>query len=161
MVLFHWLLAALMIATLLVGWQLDDNEALLGLHRSLGVLVLGLALLRLVNRVLRRAAIPPSLNPAGSLPHTAEKLVHLGLYVCMIAVPLLGWLKTNAGGHAVECFGVTLPTLMGHNPTLSHLLGPAHSLLASGFAVLLVAHVGGAVFHMLMHKVNILRRISP
>jgi cytochrome b561 len=161
MIFFHWLLAAVMIATLLIGWQLDNHEEWIGLHRSLGVMVLLIAVMRLFTRLMQRKAIPQSLNAAGSLQHGAERLVHIGLYACMIGVPLLGWLKTNASGHDVQLFGITLPALTMHNSTASHLFGQAHSLFASMFAILLALHVAGALVHRFAHKTSALQRMMP
>lgn len=161
MALFHWILAGLMVATLVVGWLLDDYESLMALHRSLGVLVLGLGLLRLINRALASRSIPASLNEKGSLQFWAEKLVHLGLYACMLIVPVLGWLKTNAAGHVVHVFGIALPVVIQKNHQLSELFGDVHSLLADGFVVLLSLHVAGVLAHRVLHKVNALPRIMP
>ncbi|WP_233848719.1 hypothetical protein [Paraburkholderia sp. HD33-4] len=45
---------------------------------------------------------PPSVNKTGTPAYFAEGAVHRLLYVLMLAVPLLGWLKTNAAGHAAS-----------------------------------------------------------
>lgn len=110
--LLHWLLAVALIGNLIVGLLLDDNEDLVGLHKSIGVAILLLVALRLVNRLRARDRLPPSVNPAGTLRHSAERAIHGLLYALMLAIPVLGWLKTNAAGHPASCFGLfSLPTL--------------------------------------------------
>ena len=162
MAIFHGLVALVMVSTLVIGWLLDDNEGLMALHKSLGVTVLLLVTLRLVNRWRMRRALPASVNPAGSLPFVAEKAVHGLLYLSMFGIPLLGWLKSNASGHPASCFGLfDLPTLIGRDHGLSHLLGQAHSLAATGFALLLGLHILGALAHRVIHKENIFKRIMP
>ena len=88
--------------------------------------ILGLALVRFANRLRVRRRLPPSTNAAGTPAYLVEKTVHHLLYVLMFAIPLLGWLKTNAAGHVTNCFGLfSLPTLVpkSHEP-----LGPTRAL---------------------------------
>lgn len=161
MIAFHGLVAAAMIGTLVLGWLLDDFEGLIALHKSLGLSVLLLAVLRIANR-LRHRTLPPSVNAAGSLQYIAEKSVHGLLYLSSIAVPLLGWLKSNAAGRAASFFGLfDLPTLIGKDRDLSHLLGEIHSAAATLFALLLAAHVLGALAHLVLHKQNVFKRVAP
>lgn len=160
--LLHWLLAFALISNLVIGWLLDDREDLVTLHKSIGITVLGLALIRLANRVRLRERLPKSVNAAGTPAYFVEAAVHRLLYALMLTVPLLGWLKTNAAGHAVSCFGfLSLPTLIPKSRELSHLLGQLHSLTAYGLAALVGLHVLGAVTHRVFKAQNILPRILP
>ncbi|UMY33418.1 cytochrome b [Burkholderia contaminans] len=160
--LLHWLLAVALIGNLIVGLLLDDNEDLLGLHKSIGIAILGLVAVRIVNRLRMRRRLPPSINPAGTLNHFAERGVHGLLYVLMFAIPVLGWMKTNAAGHTANCFGFfSLPTLAPKNRELSHLLGEMHALTAYGLAALVGLHVLGALAHKLFNSENVLLRILP
>jgi cytochrome b561 len=160
--LLHWLLAAALIGNLVIGWLLDDHEELIALHKSIGIAILGLASIRIVNRLRIRRQLPPSINRAGSPSYFAEKAVHYLLLVLMLAIPILGWLKTNAAGHVANCFGMfSLPTLVQKSRALSHLFGDLHALTAYGLAMLVGVHVLAALVHWLMHSKNVLPRISP
>ncbi|AWV00483.1 cytochrome b561 [Burkholderia cepacia] len=160
--LLHWLLAAALIGNLIIGLLLDDNEDLVGLHKSIGVAILVLVAVRIVNRLRMRRQLPPSVNPAGTLNHLAERCVHGLLYVLMLAIPVLGWMKTNAAGHTASCFGlVSLPTLVPKSHELSHWLGELHALTAYGLAALVGLHVLGALAHKLFKSENVLSRILP
>ncbi|WP_175909048.1 MULTISPECIES: cytochrome b/b6 domain-containing protein [unclassified Burkholderia] len=162
MSLLHWLLAAALIGNLIVGLLLDDNEDLVGLHKSIGIVILGLVAVRIVNRLRMRRSLPPSVNPAGTLNHFAERSVHGLLYVLMFAIPVLGWMKTNAAGHTASCFGLfSLPTLVPKSRELSHWLGQLHALTAYGLASLVSLHVLGAVAHKLFKSENVFPRILP
>lgn len=97
--LLHWLLAIALIGNLVIGCLLDDREDLVALHKSIGICILVFALVRLTNRLRVRDQVPPSVNAAGTPAHFAEAATHRLLYVLMLAVPLLGWLKTNTAGH--------------------------------------------------------------
>ena len=161
-ILLHWLLAAALIGNLIIGWLLDDHEELIALHKSIGVVVLALALIRIANRLHMRRRLPPSINAPGSPSYFAEKAVHYLLLALMLALPILGWLKTNAAGHVANCFGVfSLPVLVDRNRALSHLFGELHALTAYGLATLIGLHVLAALAHWLMKANNPLPRISP
>jgi cytochrome b561 len=160
--LFHWLVAIAIIGNPVIGWMLDDSMELMSLHKSIGTGILILAALRVLNKLMHRNALPASVNKVGSAQYLAEKAVHGLLYVSMLGIPVLGWLKTNAAGHAVSFFGLfDLPTLLEKNRTLSHLFGEMHSAAAVGLAVLLGLHVVGALVHSVLKSENVLTRILP
>lgn len=162
MVLVHWLIAAAIAANLIVGWMLDDATELLDLHRALGMVILVLTVFRLFCRFLSRRKIPDSVNEAGSLQYLAEKVVHSLLYVGMVMVPLLGWLKTNAAGHELVLFDtINFPTLIEKNRQLSSWLGTSHSIAAYLFALLIGLHIAGGAAHYLMEKKNVFARMMP
>lgn len=160
--LLHWLLAVALIGNLIIGWMLDDNDDLLTLHKSIGIVILFLVSVRVANRLRMRRRLPPSTNRAGTPAYLAEKAVHHLLYVLMLVIPLLGWLKTNAAGHVASCFGLfSLPTLVSKSHELSHWLGELHALTAYGLAALVGLHVLGALAHRVLKSENILPRILP
>ena len=83
MIILHALLAILMIATLVVGWMMDDNRGLMPLHKSLGALVFIFGIVRIINRMRNMGKIPPSVNQGAM--RLVEKSVH-GLL--MVALPI-------------------------------------------------------------------------
>ncbi|MCD5329383.1 cytochrome b [Chromobacterium piscinae] len=157
----HWLLATLVGANFALGWLLDDMEELMAAHKALGIAILGLALLRIVNTIRVRRRLPASVNPAGSLPRLGEKLAHRLLYLCLIGIPLLGWLKTNAAGHGLSALGWALPTLVERNRQLSHLFGDLHAATATLFAALIGLHISAALWHQFAHPGQGLARMLP
>ncbi|MFX1765000.1 cytochrome b [Paraburkholderia sp. A1RI-2L] len=160
--LLHWLLAVALTGNLVIGWLLDDREELVILHKSIGIAILGLVLIRLANRVRVRGRVPESVNRAGTPAHFVETAVHRLFYALMLAIPLIGWMKTNAAGHAASCFGLfSLPALIPKNRELSHLLGQLHSLTAYGLAALIGLHVAGVLAHRVFKARNILPRMLP
>lgn len=159
--LFHSLIALLMIAALVVGWQLEDNEDLMVLHKSLGVAVLILGALRVVNRIRAKDSVPASVNTQGSLKFMAEKAVHGLLYLTMIGLPIVGWLTSNAFGYPATFFGLfNLPTLIGKNIDLAEQLGELHGFGADVFVGLLALHILGAFVHLVTTKQNVFKRMS-
>ena len=160
MIFFHSLLAVLMIATLVVGWMMEDNRNLMPLHKSLGASVFIFGILRILNRMANISKIPPSVNH-GAL-RLVEKVVHGLLMLVMVALPMGGWLTSNAHGYPVSVFGLfNLPTLIGKNESWAHTLGEMHEAGAAAFVILLVLHVAGVVYHKVKTKDDVLSRMSP
>ncbi|WP_193173793.1 cytochrome b [Nisaea nitritireducens] len=134
------------------------TNALYKYHKTAGVLVLGLMLLRVVLRL--RLGAPPkleSLTPQERILSTAVQ--HL-LYLALIALPVFGWLATAAGGFPVEFFNWTLPGLIGKDKALSEILFTLHGLTAMAVMLLLGLHIAGALRHWLIKRDGVMRRMS-
>jgi len=168
----HWITALLVLAALGAGalfftYGFDGlmktfggaaTNAIYKYHKTAGILVLALMLLRLVLRL--RLGAPPkpdSLTPAERILSTGVQ--HL-LYAALIALPILGWTATAAGGYPVEFFGWTLPGLIGKDKALSGTLYTLHGVTALAVAGLLALHIAGALRHWLIKKDGVMRRMS-
>ena len=162
MIIFHSLIAILMIAAIVVAWNIGESNDTRNLHKSLGVAVLLVAALRLVNRFRFKNAIPESVNPKGSVQRILEKSVHGMLYLTMFGIPVVGWMMSNAFGHPASFFGLfNLPTLLDKNPELGRTLKELHELGANVFIGLLVLHLAGGILHFIKHKQNVFKRMMP
>lgn len=165
-ILFHWLMALMVIGLLGVGLYMTSAEKtpsvfkLYGLHKSMGAILLVLVCLRLLWR---------QLNTQPSLPETLPKfqrlaahMAHYGLYFFMFAMPLSGWLMSSAAGFPVSVFGLfTLPNLVAPDNALRMFFGEAHELMAWALMALIVAHAGAALQHHFLLKDTVLRRMLP
>jgi cytochrome b561 len=80
------------------------RTTLINLHRSLGLCVALLAVVRIAVRLAKRP-LPPTAD-ASPLEHFVAMAVHLALYVLMFALPLIGWALSSANGKAVSFFGL-------------------------------------------------------
>lgn len=161
----HWLMVLVVFATLPIGIALDKlpegafQDTMYDVHRSLGAVILLLAVIRLANRALRGAP-PPAPNLA---PHerTLSGLVHTLLYVLMIAVPIGGWAATSAYGAPVTVFWLfELPPLLAKNEKFSETLFAAHKIGALTFGALILLHIAGATMHA-MKRDGVLARMMP
>ncbi|MCL5779169.1 cytochrome b [Limibaculum sp. FT325] len=170
--LIHWLIALVVLGALTVGFTLgtlgfegardrfglEATNALYKYHKSFGVLILGLMVLRLGLWVaLGRPALPQDMTVPQRLAAIAT---HAALYLLLIAMPVVGWMATAAGGFPIEFFGWVLPGLMAKDPALSEWLYGLHGTL--GIAILAVAglHVAAALWHWRVRRDGIMRRIS-
>lgn len=154
--LLHWLMAILIIAMLFVGVGMVSTiaptyVALVATHKTLGIALLILALLRIIVRL--RSGTPPLPRDLPEPIRLAAKLSHYALYALMIAMPLLGWGMVSAGGYPVKLlWGIHLPTIAPHSATLFTLLHAAHVTLAFAFFALILLHIAAGLFHALVRK---------
>jgi cytochrome b561 len=168
--LLHWLVAALVLGLLVIGftmvWLVSDlgrKFELYQLHKSFGVVVFMLVLLRLGWRWLNPQvpALPANLRP---WERTAALLSHRSFYVLLLLMPLTGWLTASASplGVPTVVFGLfQLPNPVGANPTIESVMSVVHATLAVTLVLLLVLHVGAALKHHLVLRDDVLVRMLP
>lgn len=162
---FHWLMALLILGNGAFAFWMDGLKPSLqkinmfALHKSVGLTVLALFLLRVLWRAIDRR--PPDV-PAPRWQHLAAKAVHGFLYLLIAAIPLSGWAFNSAHGFPLQYFKqFNLPALVEKNPELSDILGTVHVYLFWFLLLVLVAHVGGAFKHHFIDRDDTLRRMLP
>jgi cytochrome b561 len=124
------------------GWRFDLYQ----LHKSFGILMLALLVVRAAFRLLSRK--PPPIVPRWRAATAAG--VHAALYACLLALPLVGWAMASTSPLPIPTivFGlVTLPAILSPDPALHETLKLAHRLIGWALATLLTAHVVGALTH--------------
>src|SRR5690606_707585 len=88
----HWIMAFLLLSLVFLGWSFDFQDEKLftrvQLHKSIGILILLLTVVRIGVRLAYKA--PPE-EPMPVWQAFAAKTVHVGFYVLMIGLPLTGW----------------------------------------------------------------------
>ncbi|NIZ03950.1 cytochrome b [Thalassospira lucentensis] len=161
----HWIMALLMLVVFTIGWYMDflplgmAKLEWMSRHKSLGVTILSLAILRIVWRLCEPT--PRSLSPH-KLERVVAKLGHLALYGVMIAMPLSGWMMSSAANFPVSVFGLfTLPNLVAPDKELFETLKTVHWLLSWAIVVLVVGHIGAALKHHFIDRDATLRRMLP
>lgn len=161
---FHWSIAVLILGLLPVGLGMTAMEysplklEVYGLHKSFGLLVFFLGLLRLVWRFY--APRPSHLPTHAKWEVTLASAAHFWLYVCMIGMPLTGWLMSSAGEFPVPFFGLHMPYLIGKDPDLAGFFGDAHEILAFTLLFILALHMAGALKHHVIDRDATLRRMA-
>jgi len=163
---FHWTIFILVLAMIVVGFGYEAvpkeiGYPLIGLHKSTGLVILGIMALR----ILWTLSNPKPGLPAGT-PHweiVVEKLVHWSLYGLLLALPISGWVMSTAADKAPSLYGlVTLP-LPGVpiDKPLSKLANHWHGYMGWAISILIILHVLAALKHHFMDKDNILKRMMP
>ncbi|HET9105842.1 MAG TPA: YceI family protein [Steroidobacteraceae bacterium] len=164
--LFHWLIVALILvqaALGLIGLLLPlgvEKLAVLARHKSIGMTILGLAVLRLLWRWLNPTPpLPPNLKP---YERWLAHFTHVSLYVLLFAMPLTGWIMSSARGFPVSWFDLfQLPDLVPKSSALYDAMVITHATLASALAVVVALHIAGAIKHHFVLKDDTLRRMLP
>lgn len=154
--IFHWI-GALLIILAVISINMGDDY--ISLHKSLGASFLIWTVLRIINRFVSKA--PP--HPPMPVWQTAvAHLTHLGLYVAMLAMPITGALMSMYGGRGVSVFGLfSLPSIVGIDREMAKFMNGLHT--GAVFYVLIflvVAHVGGALYHQFVMKDNLIARMK-
>jgi cytochrome b561 len=163
---FHWLTAALVLLQLGLGLyaaRLPVSLARLvwlSRHKSLGLAILALVLLRLAWRAFERPPALPARMPRWE--RRAALANHRGLYLLLVLAPLAGWASASAAGLSVNWFGLfAVPDLVARNASLAEALKALHAALVATLALLLLAHVGAAARHAFLLHDGIARRMVP
>src|ERR1700689_2199911 len=94
---FHWLIAALIVTQFVLANLEDDlpprapRRARPPRHKSVGMTVLMLAILRLLWRLKNPPpALPSAMKP---LERSIARATHVAFYVLPFAMPITGWMK--------------------------------------------------------------------
>ena len=164
--LLHWLIALLIVSMAVIGLSMGsmangpDKIAIYALHKSLGITLLALVLVRIGWRL--RSGSPAPLPGIPRLQHLLAQLIHGLLYLLLLALPLSGWVMNSASGFPLQWFGLfNLPALAGRDEALHALATSTHEWLFWGLAVLVLAHAGAAIFHHLFQGDATLVRMLP
>ena len=163
---FHWTISFLIIAMLVFGYFLEDftgasQEIAYNTHKSIGIIILALVVLRLGWRWLN---IQPGYS--ATLPHAYKmfvRLAHYAIYFVILAMPISGWVMSTAAGKIPHFLGWFYFPMPGIAPN-EHLAGQAfqvHNTLAIILIVLVSLHVLAALFHQFVLKDNVLKRMLP
>jgi cytochrome b561 len=162
--LLHWLMAICILAMLFIGVGMVSTVTpkflpLVAIHRSLGIAILVLALIRLAVRLrYGTPALPADLPEPMRL---AARLSHYALYALMIGMPLLGWGMLSAAAYPVVVFGgVYLPAILPQSDVLHTWLWDAHFYLAFALFALVLMHVAAALFHALIRRDGVFQTMA-
>jgi cytochrome b561 len=134
--------------------------ALLARHKSFGMTVLMLAILRLLWRLMHRPPeLPDHMTP---LERKLARATHIAFYVLLFAMPLTGWMMSSAKNYSVSWFGLfTWPNLIGKNEAAFDFLRATHDTMSVVLFSIAVLHILAALKHHFWNKDNVLLRMLP
>jgi cytochrome b561 len=175
-IVLHWLVALLILANLMMIWFVDRYpdawvRPVIDTHKSIGIVVLGLVLLRLLWRAGHRPPALPAAYPRSE--RLAAHAAHALLYAVILLLPLTGWIHDSAWKdaptHPMRLFGlIPWPRISAimHQPaatkeSIHSVFFAFHQALAYVLYALFVLHVGAALKHQLLDKEPELQRMIP
>ncbi|KRG86440.1 MULTISPECIES: cytochrome b [Stenotrophomonas] len=163
----HWLIALLILALGIVGLLMGELPKtpkyfwVYTAHKSIGITVLVLVVLRLAWRLYAGAPRPVPGTPGWQ--ERVASATHWLLYAMMLAIPLSGWLYDSASGlRPFKLFGLLeMPKLVAPDEGAAQL---SHALHEWGFWLLILvvlAHAGAAFYHHIQQRDTTLVRMLP
>jgi cytochrome b561 len=161
----HWLIAAGIIGMLCIGLYmvglpkgLAFKSSLINFHKSLGMTVFLLVLIRIVVRVV--AGRPP-LPPMRAWQRAAASMTQVLLYVAMVGMPLTGYLGSSFNKFGTSFWGIKLPMWGWDDAGMRSLFFGIHTVCAWIFIALIALHVAGALKHQLIDRDGLMSRMRP
>ena len=165
--LLHWLVALSVLTTLPVALTMTRiadgplKDQLFVLHKSLGILILVLMILRVVNRFIAGAPMPEP--DIASWQKTVSSAVHGLLYVLLLAMPIVAWIGMSYVGMTTPFFGLfELPPLpFTKDEHLSEQIFTVHRWVGYLLALLAAVHIGAALMHLVILRDGVAQRMLP
>lgn len=164
-ILLHWVMALLIIGLFVLGLYMTGLDyyhpwyvAAPNLHRSFGLLVLLLLVIRLLWRLIN-----PLPEPLGNDPRILQQLaewVHRLFYLLLFVIAISGYLISTADGRGIEVFGwFTVPALIPSFDNMEDVAGDVHYLLALAMMALVGLHSLAALKHHFLDRDGTLTRM--
>ena len=162
--LLHWTMAAMVLTMLGIGvamvTSLAHYHGLVSIHRPLGIAILLLIIVRFVNRQL--TSLPPFPGTMSRGERLAATASERAMYSLMFVLPLVGWGMLSAARSPIVLVGsLHLPFILPHDVRLYAVLRKAHTILASLFFLMVLAHFGAMLFHTLIVRDGMFKRMAP
>jgi cytochrome b561 len=162
----HWTIVILIIAQYVIieaAEELPDGLEKLTMitrHKSIGILVLALALVRIGWKLVNKGQPAPVPMPRSQ--RIAAAAGHGLLYLLILAQPISGWMMSSAANYPVTFFGwFELPALVGASEGMHEFYEEVHEFLFTALLVVTVVHVLAALYHHFVQKDDTLRRMLP
>lgn len=149
-IVLHWIQAALIVWLLWLGWTMVDlpkgapaRSAAFNLHKSLGLVVLLLAFVRVG---WRHSNAPPPSGMVGWEERVA-RFTHGFLYAFVFIAPIAGFVGSTFTKYGVKFFGIELPRFWAENEALVAVFREIHEGAVWAGAALIALHIAGALRH--------------
>ena len=172
----HWLVAALIVINVaygLAGSYADDAHVrpIVDMHKSIGLTVLGLVLLRILWRLSHKPPAMPSHYPW--YERLGAHAAHITLYIVILALPLSGYLHDSAWNgaatHPLILYGFLhfprMPIIKSFDPatkdTLHAVFGAAHVYIGYVLYGLVGLHLLGVAKHHVFDRESEISRMLP
>ncbi len=174
---FHWVTMILIFAIVPLGWIFAEFktkgnpptsfEAPLpgapgdyaSLHKTLGLIVLAIVVVRIVYRLLNA---PPALPGSMAVWQRGLSLAtHWAIYAVIIVMPVSGYIMSSASTHPISVFGLfDFPKLPIDKDT-GKIANEIHIVVQYAVYALVLLHVAAVGWHLFVRRDGILDRMLP
>jgi cytochrome b561 len=161
--ILHWLTAVLIFVQIPLGFYAESLKLsplkmdIFVWHKSLGMLVFLLLILRLLWRI--KGTIPKPVG-ASLIQQYLAQAAHYLLYGLMVLLPISGWITSSAANIPIKLFWlIPLPALVGPDDALKSLAAEVHEISVFVLLAVLILHIGAALRHHLSLRDNTLKRM--
>lgn len=161
--LFHWMSALMIFSLLYVGLTMTalpdsaDKWEMYASHKSAGIVLLGLTLLRILWRFSQKT--PAALSAPGVFQILSKLSVPV-LYLSLLTMIFSGIVMSNAGGYPINVFNLFIfPDFIGKNIAIAQAANTVHKTMAWIIIGLIVLHTLAALYHQFILKDNLLKRM--
>jgi cytochrome b561 len=161
----HWLTFLLVLALAIIGLSMIELPTgvlklkVYALHKSLGLTVLALTMLRLLWRLFERR---PAMFAGPRWQNALAALTHWALYALLLLVPFSGWWFNSTAGFPLRWFGLfKLPPLGGFDLALKQVARDRHEFLFWLLAATVALHAAAALWHHYRVRDRTLARMLP
>ena len=164
-VALHWILAALIVFLVGLGWYMMSVEkepgsaSLFDLHKSIGFTVFALIVVRIAWRATHRPEGLPDSVPRWQAK--ASALLHWALYAAMVVMPVTGYLGASHQKHGPLFFGLPTPLWAAPDHDVAERWFGIHSVVAWVLVGLVAFHVAAALKHLLVDRDHVFHRMWP
>lgn len=161
--ILHWLMAPMVIGQLFIGVtmvaSLSYYPLLLAIHRPLGLLILGFAVSRLVNRLTHK--LPPFLATMSPAERRIASWSEYLLYALLLGQPLIGWAMLSAARFPITIAGhLQLPRIAPYNMDVYGALRFCHGVFGYLLFLTFTAHLLAVLFHTLVLRDRLIDRMA-
>jgi cytochrome b561 len=160
----HWLMAVMIIGNLAGGFLHDfvpteggQRAAVMGLHKSFGLTIIALALVRLGWRLANAPPPLPAYFTSGE--RLLAKAAHGVFYALMCMLPLSGWVAADRNDRPLAFFGLPVPKF-GVDKATGSAANEMHEYLGWAMLALLALHIIGIIKHKVMDRDNLMPRMG-
>lgn len=163
----HWSMASLIIGQYVLIKLAEQAEhynqivkqlGLIANHKSLGITILLLAVVRLIYRIKHTPPELPSTMPTWQI--VVSNATHCLLYFFLFMLPISGWMMSSANAYSVSWFNlIALPDFIGPDEQNAYWLKLIHEWLATALAAIAFLHILAALKHHIIDKDNVLRKM--
>ena len=160
----HWITAILVLAVLPLAWVAGSlppapaKGSMFVLHKSVGLTILAVVVVRIVWRMVRPAPADPSTPRALTL---LARVNHWLLYLVFLVMPVSGYLLSAWSGRDTPYFWLfTIPGL-AKNEAAQKVADAVHVFGQWAVYAVVALHLAGTAWHLLIRRDGLLERMLP